>query len=219
MPEQVGLQRTKTTIAILLAFQLLSGFFFSKVSFLSHVLRSIGEFLMPRRTCSSLVWRASSDTSPPCPMATRFDRLLQLLHLVFHAHLANGLQLYKTDVGATGRIRKEANRRLVGNVVVGERTFLVDSKFNEVWVESIDCEVSPTSKQDSQYRDQVSAWSDWSSCSKSCNWGSEPGQSRRGRDVVTQPTFGGASCLDLGQAKTCNQFPCPVNCEVNSSQS
>ena len=56
------------------------------------------------------------------------------------------LQLYKTDVGATGRIRKEANRRLVGNVVVGERTFLVDSKFNEVWVESIDCEVSPTSK-------------------------------------------------------------------------
>ena len=35
MPEQVGLQRTKTTIAILLAFQLLSGFFFSKVSFLS----------------------------------------------------------------------------------------------------------------------------------------------------------------------------------------
>ena len=73
MPEQVGLQRTKTTIAILLAFQLLSGFFFSKVSFLSHVLRSIGECLMPRRTSSSLVWRASSDTSPPCPMATRFD--------------------------------------------------------------------------------------------------------------------------------------------------
>ena len=174
---------------------------------------------MPRRTYSSLVWRGASDTSPPCPMATRFDLLLQLLHLVLHAHVANGLQLYKTDVGATGRIRKEANRRLVGNVVVGERIFLVDSKFNEVWVESIDCEVSPTSKQDSQHRDQVSAWSDWSSCSKSCNWGSEPGQSRRGRDVVTQPTFGGASCLDLGQAKTCNQFPCPVNCQVNSSQS
>ena len=73
MPEQVRLQRTKTTIAILLAFQLLSGFFFSKVSFLSPVLRSIGECLMPRRTSSSLVWRASSDTSPPCPMATRFD--------------------------------------------------------------------------------------------------------------------------------------------------
>ena len=79
--------------------------------------------------------------------------LLQLLHLVLLAHLANGLQLYKTDVGATGRIRKEANRRLVGNVVVGERTFLADSKFNEVWVESIDCEVSPTNKFDSQYRD------------------------------------------------------------------
>ena len=110
---------------------------------------------MPRRTSSSLVWRASSDTSPPCLMATRFDLLLQLVqlvHLVLLAHLANGFQLYKTDVGATGRIRKEANRRLVGNVVVGERTFLVDSKFNEVWVESIDCEVSPTSKQDSQYR-------------------------------------------------------------------
>ena len=88
-------------------------------------------------------------------MATRFDLLLQLVQLVhlvhlvqlvLLGHLANGLQLYKTDVGATGRIRKEANRRLVGNVVVGERTFLVDSKFNEVWVESIDCEVSLTSK-------------------------------------------------------------------------
>jgi len=131
------------------------------------------------------------------------DLLLPGVEGVFRykSTLPDGHQLYKTDVGATGRIRKEANRRLVGNVVVGERTFLVDSKFNEVWVESIDCEVT--------------TWSDWSSCSKSCNWGSEPGQSRRGRDVVTQPTFGGASCLDLGQAKTCNQLPCPVNCEVS----
>merc|ERR1719489_148445 len=51
----------------------------------------------------------------------------------------------------------------------------------------------------------VSAWSEWSSCSKSCHWGN-PGQIRRGRDVLTQPTYSGASCPVLDDTKTCNDF-------------
>ena len=62
---------------------------------------------------------------------------------------------------------------------------------------------------------QVSAWSAWSSCSKSCNWGGRPGQSRKGRIVVTQPENGGVSCPVLDATKSCNDFHCPKHCEVN----
>ena len=60
---------------------------------------------------------------------------------------------------------------------------------------------------------QVSAWSGWSSCSKSCNWGG-PGKSRRGRSVLTAPEHGGASCPVLDGTQSCNDFPCPKHCEV-----
>ena len=62
---------------------------------------------------------------------------------------------------------------------------------------------------------QVSAWSAWSSCSKSCNWGGRPGQSRKGRTVVTQPENGGVSCPVLDGTKSCNDFHCPKHCEVH----
>ena len=90
MPEQVGLQWTKTTIAILLAFQLLSGFFFSKVSFLSlysqvnwGVFDAKADLLLPGvegvfRYKSTLpdghqVWSFAS-TSPSCPPCSSCQR-------------------------------------------------------------------------------------------------------------------------------------------------
>ena len=64
---------------------------------------------------------------------------------------------------------------------------------------------------------QVSSWSEWSSCSKSCHWG-DPGQSRRGRDIVTQPRYSGAACPVLDDTKSCNDFPCPIDCKVDYSK-
>ena len=73
--------------------------------------------------------------------------------------LPDGQQVYKTEDGATAKIRKEqvnplgsdqlgnltmgeTNTRLSGKVEIGGRTFLIDSKADEdIWVESIDCEV------------------------------------------------------------------------------
>ena len=67
--------------------------------------------------------------------------------------------MYKTEDGATAKIRKEqvnplgpdqlgnltmgeTNTRLSGKVEIGGRTFLIDSKADEdIWVQSIDCEV------------------------------------------------------------------------------
>ena len=53
-------------------------------------------------------------------------------------------------------------------------------------------------------------WSLWSSCSKTCN----SGQSRRGRVVETQPQHNGTLCPVLDGAKSCNDFPCPIDCKV-----
>ena len=137
----------------------------------------------------------------------------------YTSNSSDGQQVYKTDVGDTAKIRKDPNRKLVGSVEMGQRSFLIDSSFTETWIESIDCEVNH-SKSFLWVRlwlaktTQVSAWSEWSSCSKSCHWG-DPGQSRRGRDIITQPTYGGASCPVLGESRGCNDFPCPVDCEVN----
>merc|ERR1711962_554235 len=134
--------------------------------------------------------------------------------------LPDGQQVYKTEGGATAKIRKEqvnplgsdqrgnltmgeTNTRMRGKVEIGGRTFLIDSKADEdIWVESIDCEVS--------------AWTNWSSCSKTCRWGNTPGQSQRQRVVVTPSAHGGASCPVLVETRHCNDLPCPVNCEVST---
>jgi len=134
--------------------------------------------------------------------------------------LPDGQQVYKTDDGATAKIGKEqvnalgsdhlgnltmgeTNIRMSGKVEIGGRTFLIDSKADDdIWVESIDCEVS--------------AWTDWSSCSKTCRWGNTPGQIQRQRIVVTPSAHGGASCPTLDETRHCNDLPCPVNCEVSS---
>ena len=148
--------------------------------------------------------------------------------------LPDGQQVYKTDDGATAKIGKEqvnplgsdhlgnltmgeTNIRMSGKVEIGGRTFLIDSKADDdIWVESIDCEVHILSTKSSyKLKHQVSAWTDWSSCSKTCRWGNTPGQIQRQRIVVTPSAHGGASCPTLDETRHCNDLPCPVNCEVN----
>ena len=80
----------------------------------------------------------------------------------------------------------------------------------------VDCKVETnmTRGQIFQKKTQVGSWSGWSSCSKTCN----SGQSKRRRLVETQPEHGGISCPVLKSSKTCNEFPCPIDCEVSCSK-
>ena len=85
----------------------------------------------------------------------------------------------------------------------------------------IDCQVNNLELKNSKYierpqsshQKQVSTWTDWSPCSKSCHWGNI-GQSRRARSIVVPPQHGGEACPSLDATKTCNHFPCPVDCMV-----
>ena len=54
-------------------------------------------------------------------------------------------------------------------------------------------------------------WSGWSSCSRSCNFG----ESRRKRNVLERNQHGGISCPVLNGTKSCNDFHCPVDCQVS----
>ena len=80
----------------------------------------------------------------------------------------------------------------------------------------VDCKVenNMTRGQILIKKNQVGSWSSWSSCSKTCN----SGQSKRRRLVETQPEHGGISCPVLKSSKTCNEFPCPIDCEVSCSK-
>lgn len=57
---------------------------------------------------------------------------------------------------------------------------------------------------------EVSTWSDWGACSKSCAGGKQ----ERKRTVLRQRKFGGAKCPVLAQSRSCNVHNCPVNCLV-----
>lgn len=57
---------------------------------------------------------------------------------------------------------------------------------------------------------EVSTWSEWGACSKSCAGGKQ----ERKRTVVRQRKFGGAKCPVLTQSRSCNVQNCPVNCLV-----
>ena len=60
----------------------------------------------------------------------------------YKSTLPDGQQVYKTVAGDTAKIKKDPNRRMIGTVEMGPRSFLIDSSFTEIWVESIDCEVN-----------------------------------------------------------------------------
>jgi len=57
---------------------------------------------------------------------------------------------------------------------------------------------------------QVSSWSAWSDCSRSCGTGTHT----RTRSVTTHSAHSGRTCPILSQEDQCEVFPCPVNCNV-----
>ena len=61
---------------------------------------------------------------------------------------------------------------------------------------------------------QVSVWSKWSSCSKSCGGG----ESERARSVERKSGHGGIACPNLRMTRSCNDFDCPIDCQVNNSE-
>jgi len=58
---------------------------------------------------------------------------------------------------------------------------------------------------------EVSGWSNWGSCSKTCGGGTMT----RTRTVITQAANGGRACPTLEDSSTCNNQECPVDCEVS----
>lgn len=56
---------------------------------------------------------------------------------------------------------------------------------------------------------EVSAWSDWSTCDKSCGGGSQT----RTRTVTKQPLNGGNACPTLAESQPCNSQACPIDCK------
>lgn len=61
---------------------------------------------------------------------------------------------------------------------------------------------------------EVSGWSNWGACSKSC----AVGKQTRTRTVTREVLHGGKACPSLTQERQCNVHNCPVNCLVTAWQ-
>jgi hypothetical protein len=62
----------------------------------------------------------------------------------------------------------------------------------------------------------MSLWSSWSDCTTTCGMGaSVNGTMDRTRSVIMQPVQGGTDCPHLEERERCNEFPCPVDCDVS----
>jgi hypothetical protein len=59
---------------------------------------------------------------------------------------------------------------------------------------------------------EVSAWTSWEACNKSCGGGKQS----RTRSILTNPLHTGDLCPFLEDDRQCNVHPCPVSCEVSS---
>ena len=59
---------------------------------------------------------------------------------------------------------------------------------------------------------QVSGWGEWTNCSTLCGGGTKT----RTRTVTTEKKNNGASCPVLTESGSCNEQPCPVDCQVSS---
>jgi hypothetical protein len=53
---------------------------------------------------------------------------------------------------------------------------------------------------------QVSGWSEFSTCDKTCGWGHK----KRTREVILSADYGGNPCPELTEVEQCNIVPCPV---------
>jgi len=64
---------------------------------------------------------------------------------------------------------------------------------------------------------QVSGWSSWTQCSKSCSTtGAAAGQKTRSRTITRRASFGGNVCPELLETVTCGQVRCPIDCQVEA---
>eukprot|EP01135_Chromosphaera_perkinsii_P011063 Nk52_evm22s2325 gene=Nk52_evmTU22s2325 len=59
---------------------------------------------------------------------------------------------------------------------------------------------------------KVGNWTEWGKCSEPCGGGAQ----NRTRDMTTEPEHGGEKCPPLLETQTCNEDPCPINCEVGN---
>jgi hypothetical protein len=57
---------------------------------------------------------------------------------------------------------------------------------------------------------QVSTFTKWSACDKSCG----SGETMRSRNITQQPASGGKGCPDLYEHRACNTQQCPIDCQV-----
>jgi len=58
---------------------------------------------------------------------------------------------------------------------------------------------------------EVSAWSNWSTCTETCGGGTQT----RTRTVITPASNGGVDCSVLEETRACNEQACPIDCEVS----
>jgi hypothetical protein len=62
----------------------------------------------------------------------------------------------------------------------------------------------------------VSAWTEYSECSKSCTDETGKGQKTKTRTITRVPNHGGYQCPELSETVDCNNHPCPIDCVVNA---
>ena len=73
-------------------------------------------------------------------------------------------------------------------------------------------ETHPCNEQPCPVDCVVSAFNDWTPCTKSCGSGTQT----RSSSVTTSPADGGAACPALDQVRPCETHPCPVDCVVSN---
>jgi hypothetical protein len=60
---------------------------------------------------------------------------------------------------------------------------------------------------------EVSAWSPWSPCSKTCG---EPGTKMRNREIDVESSFGGSCPSNMEDSAACDEGLCPIHCSITS---
>jgi len=73
----------------------------------------------------------------------------------------------------------------------------------------IDCKVA--TQYDFKQKRKVKAWGKWSTCSAPCGGG----VAQRAVDVITHMRYGGKSCGQTSQSKTCNVHACDQDCTLS----